>query len=143
MKAQKTFRIIILEDSEFFNAILTQQIEYFTSTLAMEKNCRFEIQSYTSAGKCLQNLKNNTDIAFVDYYLGNGITGSDMVKKIRERCLSCKVVILSQIKDIKTSSISITDKAIDFIFKDANALPKSCFILKDMVNSCLSPHAMN
>lgn len=143
IKEQKTFKILIVEDNEFFNKMLTKQIEHYTSILGMEKNCRFEIQSYTSAGDCLRNLRNDTDIAFVDYYLGDGLTGADIAKEIKEKCWDCKVIIMSQVKNMKTSSISLTEGAIDFIFKDKNALPKSCFILEDIVDANLSRYEMN
>ena len=143
ISGQKVFRIVILEDSEFFNELLTRQIEHYADILAMEKNCRFEIQSYTSENDFIRNLKNDTDIAFVDYYLGNGITGSDMIKKIRERCWDCKVVIVSQVRNIKTISIPLKDETIDFVFKDNNALPKCCFILEDIVNLGFSHHELN
>ena len=140
---QKVFRVLILEDSEIFNEMLTRQIEHYATILAMEKNCRFEIQSYTSPDDFIRNLKNDTDIAFVDYYLENGITGSDMIQKIRERCWDCKVVIVSQIRNIKTISIPLSDETIDFVFKDTNVLSKCCFILEDIVNSSFPPHELN
>lgn len=139
----KVFRIAILEDNEFFNDMLTRQIEDFTAILAMEKNCRFEISSYTSPNDFIRNLKNDTDIVFVDYYLGNGVTGSDMIKKIRERCWDCKVVVVSQVRNIKTISIPLKDETIDFVFKDTNALPNCCFILEDIVNMGFSHHELN
>ncbi len=143
LKEQKTFRILVLEDSDFFNKMLTRQLEHYTTILGMEKNCKFEIVSYTSATDCLRNLKNDTDIAFVDYYLGDGINGADVVQEIKERCWDCKIIVMSQVKNLKTTSISLAEGAIDFIFKDSNALPKSCFILEDIVNSSLSHHELN
>lgn len=140
---KKMFKIIVLEDSEFFNNLLTKQLEQYTSMLAIERNCSFNIQSYTSAADCLRNLKNDTDIAFVDFYLGNGTTGFDVLKKIRQRCWDCKVIIISQSRNLKTKAISVTEGVMDFIFKDINALPKSCFIVEDIVDSRISPHQNN
>lgn len=140
---KKLFRIVVLEDSEFFNSLLTKQLEDYTNMLALERNCIFEIQSYTSPNDCIRNLKNNIDIAFVDYYLGNGVTGFDMLKKIREKCKDCKVVIISQVKNIKTKAISITDGVLDFVFKDVNALPKSCFIVEEIVESKIAHYQKN
>lgn len=139
---QKIFRIIILEDNEVYNTMLTRQLEHYSAVLGMEKNCRFEIQSYTSASDCLRNLKNDTDIAFIDYYL-DGITAADVIKEIKEKCWDCKVIIMSQAINIKNSSISHIEGAIDFIYKDTNALPKSCFILEDIVNSSLLRPGLN
>lgn len=143
MPDQKVFRIIILEDSEFFNDLLTRQLEHYAAILSMEKNCRFEIHSYTSPSDFIRNLKNDTGVAFVDYYLGNGITGADMIKKIREKCWDCKIVIVSQARNVKITSLAATDASIDFIFKDINVLPKCCFILEDSVDSSFSRYELN
>ncbi|HET7818639.1 MAG TPA: response regulator [Bacteroidia bacterium] len=143
MSEQKTFRIVIMEDDEFFNDVLTHKLEQYTAILGIEKNCNFEIHSYTSAKDCLRNLKNNIDVAFVDYYLGNGITGYDIVKKIKEKCWDCKIVILSQVRNIKTTSLSLNEGAIDFILKDTNVLPKTCLILDDIVSSIQNPPSLN
>lgn len=140
---QKVFKIAILEDSELFNDILTRQIEYFTRTLAMERNFTFEIRTYTSPSDFVRNLKNDTDIAFVDYYLGDGVTATEIIHKIRERCWDCKVVIVSQVRNIKTISIPLMDETIDFIYKDGRALSRCCFILEDLVNSGLTQHELN
>ena len=140
---KKVFRIIVLEDSEFFNNMLTKQIDYFTSILAMEKNCRFEIQSCVSTTDFLRNLKHETDIAFVDYYLENGITGADMIEKIKEQCWDCKVVVISQEKNIRNTVMSSIDEGVDFVFKDLQSLPKCCFILEDIFNGRFSSHQLN
>ena len=130
---QKVFRLMILEDNELFNDILTRQLEHYTAMLAMERNCSFEIHSYTSSNDFIRNLRNDTDIAFIDYFLENGITGSDIIKKINERCWECKIIIVSQIRNIRTKLLS--DEAVDFVFKDINALPQCCIILEDAVDS--------
>jgi DNA-binding NtrC family response regulator len=135
---KKIFRILVLEDNEIFNDLLSKQLEQYTSSLAMHKSCLFDIQSFTSSSDCLRNLKNDTDIAFVDYYLENGVTGSDILKKIKEKCWDCKVIIISRVKSSKTSITAISEGAMDFIFKDINALPKSCFIVEDIVDSRLA-----
>lgn len=135
---KKIFRIVVVEDSEFFNKMLTRQLENFTDVLAMDLGCHFEIQSYTSPGDCLRNLKDDVDIAFVDYYLGNGITGADILTKIKQRCRNCKVVIISQIKNIRTTALTLAQGAVEFIFKDNSALPRACFFVEDLVNSRLS-----
>jgi DNA-binding NtrC family response regulator len=139
MEDQKQlFRIVVVEDSEFFNNLLTRQLQNYVDTLALDNNCRFEIQSYTSAADALRNLNEDTDIAFVDYYLGNGFTADDVLDKFKQKCRNCKVVVISQVRNMKTSIMSISKGAIDFIFKDINALPRACFIVEDLVDQKLA-----
>lgn len=135
---KKVFRILVIEDSEFFNKLLTRQLQHFADTLALQKGCQFEIRSFTSASDGLRNLDKKTDLAFVDYYLGNGMTADKVLEKIKEQCRECQVVIISQVRNLKTSILTLTKGALDFIFKDLHALPTACFILEDMVNKKLA-----
>lgn len=134
MEQKKEFKIAVLEDSEFYNSILTKQLEHYTSTITIEKGYKFYIQSYISSDDCLRNIKPDIDIVFLDYYLGNGVTASEVLKKIKQKCKDCKIIIISQEKTIKTAMRTISDGAIEFIYKDVYALPKSCFIVEDIIN---------
>jgi DNA-binding NtrC family response regulator len=135
---QKIFRIVVVEDSEFFNMVLTKQLENYVEGLALERNCKFEIQSFTSASDCMRNMDEETDIAFVDFYLGNGITAVDILEKFKQKCKDCKVIVISQVRNMKTSIMTLAKGALDFIFKDLNALAKACFLVEELVNQKLS-----
>lgn len=140
MSNKKKYRILVLDDSEFYNMLLTRQLENFTETLKLDHDLEFEIQSYTNVEECLAKMKPDTHIAFVDYYLGKGITGSDVIKKLKQKCRNCKVIIISQNYSIKTALKTITEGAIEFILKDREALSKCCFVLNDFVHGRLAAH---
>lgn len=131
---KKIFRIVVVEDSEFFNSILTRQLQNYVDALALEMNCKFEIQSFTSAHDCLRNMNEETDLAFVDFFLGNGVTAVDMLEKFKQKCKDCKVIVISQVRNMRTSILTITKGALDFIFKDVNALPRACFLVEELAN---------
>lgn len=135
---KKVFRIVVIEDSEFFNSVLTRQLQNYADALALERNCKFEIRSFTSPADCIRNMNEETDVAFVDFYLGNGITAVEMLEKIKRKCKNCKVIVISQVRSMKTSIMTITKGALDFIFKDVNALARACFIVEELVNERLS-----
>ncbi|HEY6160861.1 MAG TPA: response regulator [Bacteroidia bacterium] len=136
-EVKKIFRIVVVEDSEFFNNLLTRQLRHYTEALALEKNCRFEVQSFTNASDCLRNINSETDIAFVDFYLGSGLTADDVLEKFKKRCKDCKVVIMSQVRNLKTSIMTMAKGALDFIFKDIHALPRACFLVEEIVDKKL------
>lgn len=142
MKREKIFKVVILEDSEFFNNALTQKLRQYASILSMEKNCRFEITSYTSVTDFLKNLTSDTDIVFIDYYLDNNIKGAEVARDVRERCWDCRIVLMSQTRNTETISVALGE-SMDFLFKDTNVLPRSCFILEDLVDRTLSPYSLN
>ena len=134
MKSQIQFKIVILEDSDFYNKILMRQLQSYTSEIALDKGYNFDIQSYTSVTDCLRNLKPDTDIAIVDFYLGENKNALDVLKIIKKTCPDCQVIIISQAKNIKTYYQTISEGACHFIYKDNEALAKCCFIVEDLIN---------
>lgn len=134
----KPFRIVVLEDSKFYNRLFTRQLERYTDTLTMELGVKFDIRSYLHPEDFLLNLRPRTDLAFLDYFLGNGVHAETLIKRIKERCPKCKVVVISHSRNIVISAISIAQGAYEFIRKDKQALPRSCFLVEDMVNARLS-----
>ncbi len=138
-KLKKQFKIIVLEDNEFYNTILTRQLKNYTNEMELGNNYSFDIESYTNASDCLRNLKPDTDIAIVDYYLGESKNALDILKAIKATCNNCKVIIISQFKNIKTYYQTLNEGAYHFIFKDRNALSKSCFAVEDIINQSLNP----
>jgi DNA-binding NtrC family response regulator len=138
MKTKNHFRIVVLEDSEFYNNILSRKLQNYISAIAYDKEYSFDIDSYTNLNDCLYNLNTDTDIAFVDYYLGDSKNALYVLKKIKQKCSNCKVVIISQSKDSVLSFQIIKEGAVDFISKDNDALMRSCYIAEDIINEKLN-----
>ncbi len=131
---QNQFKIIILEDNDFYNNLLTRQLQNYTDAIAEDKGYEIEIQSYTNASDCIRNLKPDTDVAIVDYYLGDSKNALDMLKVIKEKSPDCKVVVISQVRNIKTSFETLNEGAFTFIYKDRDALMNSCHLVEDVIN---------
>ena len=134
---RKKYRILILDDSEFYNMLLTRELENHTMGIQLENEMDFIIESYTSAEKCMAKIKDDTSIAFIDYYLGNGITASDVMRKLKQKARNCRIVILSQTYSIRTALKTITEGAAEFVLKDKMALEKCCFMVSDFVKGRL------
>jgi DNA-binding NtrC family response regulator len=134
MNSQIQFKIVILEDSDFYNKILTRQLQHYTGEIAFDKGYNFDIQSYTSVNDCLRNLKTDTDIAIVDFYLGESKNALDILKIIKQTCTDCKVIIISQAQNVETYYKTLNEGAYHFIYKDSEALAKCCFIVEDIIN---------
>lgn len=132
------FKIVILEDNEFYNNLLTRQLQNYTNAIAEDKGYTIEIQSYTNAFDCLRNMKEDTDVALVDYYLGESKNGLDVLKLIKQKCPACRVVIMSQVKNMKTSFETLNEGAFTFIYKDRDALMEACHLVEDVLNERLS-----
>ncbi|HTA61751.1 MAG TPA: response regulator [Bacteroidia bacterium] len=138
MKTQNHFKIVVLEDSEFYNNILSQKLQNYIKPISIDKEYSFDIQSYTNLNDCLYNLHVDTDIAFVDFYLGDSKNALFVLKKIKQKCLNCKVVVISQSKSAITEIQTISEGAVEFINKDNDALIRSCYIAEDIINERLN-----
>ena len=135
MKSKNTFRILVLEDSELFNQLLTNQLKWYVGEISYREGVNLEINSYKTAEECLANLTNEVDLAFVDYYLDEGKTAMDVIGKIRETNLDCRIFIVSQTKEVK-SHVDLL-RPIEFLYKDHYSLPRICFITEEIMNEKL------
>jgi DNA-binding NtrC family response regulator len=84
----------------------------------------------------VQNINPDTDVAFLDYYLDN-TTALDLLQKIKEKCKRCKIIIISQIDNLKTTYQTMLEGAYEFILKDQRALGKATEIVEDLANQRL------
>jgi response regulator of citrate/malate metabolism len=133
MKDRKKIKIVVMEDNEMYNALLTKKIQLYTDSLAVDTNYEFELSSYLSLGDCIRNLKEDLDIIFLDYFLVKNITALDILKKLKEICKHSKVFIISRTQDKNIISKAFERGVDDFIFKDKYALAYSCYLIKKVV----------
>jgi DNA-binding NtrC family response regulator len=134
MTLQNQFKIIVLEDNDFYNKMLTRQLQHYTGEMELDKGYKFDIQSYTSVSDCVRNLKPDVDIAIVDFYLGESKNALDVLKIIKQNCTNCKVIIISRSKEVENYYHPFTEGAYHFIYKDSEALINCCHIVEDIVN---------
>jgi hypothetical protein len=126
-------KIAVLDDSEFYNRLVTDQLRSYADGIALDSEQEFIIESYSDPRDFFRNLTDDIDLVYSDYYLGNGITGEDIIKMTKEKCTDCTVVIISQNRNTNTAVDAINQGAEKFIFKDRNTLPKTCFFLDDFL----------
>jgi DNA-binding NtrC family response regulator len=128
-------KIAVVDDSDFFNNILTRQLTDYTKKLSMDNNLHYEIHSFVHADDFLRNLSANFDVIILDFFLGKGITAQHLMKNIFEQCHNSKVAIVSQTKNVHTSLVSLRKGAIAFIKKDREVLENVSFFVEDLANN--------
>lgn len=133
----KIFKIMILEDNGFYNNMLMKYLSNYTEGIAFDHHIEIEITSFTNYEDFLRNLKPDLDVSFVDFYLGNGKTGIDIIKEIKKVSNECKIIIISQSLGVSASLLTLNEGATDFIYKDKNAFSKSCYLVEDIINDKL------
>ena len=135
MNIKNRFKIVILDINKFFNSALTLQIQHYAKRLAQKNHYKFDIRSYTTSNRCISNLKEDTDLAFIGYYEQHkNIPVTNVLQEISENCKNCKIVLLSQIENLETNVLNLREDIIHFIFKDKYALMRSCLVLDGIVS---------
>lgn len=112
------FKIVVLEDDDFYNKLLSRYLKTALSELGIVKGFGLEVKSYTSLVDCTLNFDNDTILMFTDYYLKDRQSASNIIDFVNSRPSACKIVVISQIQNLQTEFSSLLKGAIDFIKKD-------------------------
>jgi DNA-binding NtrC family response regulator len=131
---QKQYQIAILDDSVFDKHLFTRYIKFFAQKVSQERNIRFTIRSYSSPYEFIHSISPNTDIAFIDYYLGKETSGLDILRSVKQRCPECNVVIMSRRRNFSTSVIPIREGAYRFLLKDKNIYQEGSKCIEELCN---------
>lgn len=103
----QSFKIFVVEDDEWYNRLLLHNL-----TL----NPDYEVESFTNATDCLNNLHKAPDLITVDYRLPD-MKGLELLKKIRENNPDINVVLISEQDDIEVVVELLKHGAYDYIVK--------------------------
>jgi hypothetical protein len=125
-------KIAVLDDSQFYNALLSEELSRYADSLGAEYGLATEVQSFLSPEALVQELGENTELAFIDYYLGDGQTAGEVIEAIRRSSPECEIAIMSKSRNLNTIR-PLWHGAQHFIYKDGGALIQSCLLLKDLV----------
>lgn len=128
------FKIVIVEDDEFYNKLLTGYIKNYIGQIALIRGFSFELKSYLTFGDCERNLESDTDIVVTDYYLNDGYNAMDLIDSVKRKAYMCKVVVLSQVQSINTAICTLLEGACEFIYKDKKAPERSSYLIEDIIS---------
>ena len=78
-----------------------------------------EVESFKSGKECLDALYKNPDLIFLDYSLP-GMSGIEILRKIKATHKEIPVVIVSGQEDVSTAVNLLKEGAYDYIVKDEN-----------------------
>ncbi|MDP1728374.1 MAG: hypothetical protein Q8M15_16440 [Bacteroidota bacterium] len=134
MKNKNQIKVAILEDSEYFNKLMQKRILNYSEMLTydLHKEFKIKINSYLTAQDCVHKIEADTHLVFADFFLEDKITAWDLLKDIQEKCPKCKIVIMSQNKNIGHLLNLVDDHTVTFIYKDDDAFVKGYRVLYDI-----------
>jgi two-component system response regulator AtoC len=103
----KSFKIFVVEDSEWYNKLLVY-------TLSL--NPDYEIKSFFNGKDFLNSLHESPDIVTLDYRLPD-MTGLELLQKIRQQDNDAQVILISEQSDINMVVTLLKMGAVDYITK--------------------------
>ncbi len=134
------YKIVVAEDNEFYNKLITRNIKKYIGQLALIRGFTFEVKSFTTFGDYARNLESDTDIVITDYYLNDGYNAMDVIDSVKRKAYLCKIIVLSQMQTINTAVCTLLEGACEFIYKDKKAIEKSCYIVEEIISHYLKRH---
>jgi polysaccharide export outer membrane protein len=113
-------KIFLVDDNLFTTEIYAQHL--------IRKGFQ-DIERYEDGYACLAQIESRPDIVFLDHQMP-GLTGLEVLKKIRRFDPSIFVVFLSGQEDLGTAVESLKYGAFDYIIKDQAALERMDDVLE-------------
>ena len=96
----KKLDILIMDDDVFFNDLLAKKLLNFIQKPEISERYSVSVEQYYRPEECLSRAKktgakSHASIAFVDYYLGDGLNGKHIIKLLMERNGQLKPILMS------------------------------------------------
>ena len=104
------FSIFIVEDDPIFGKILEHHLSL---------NPDYDVQLFSNGQDLLKNLYRNPSVITLDYSLPD-LTGSDILKRIKQYNPDIQVVIVSGQEDVATAVKLLKEGAYDYLTKEEN-----------------------
>jgi CheY-like chemotaxis protein len=104
-----TINVLVVEDNEYYNNLISNVLLQSTHFFRQKVKYQLVLHSFINSNDCMQKIessefKDEDVIAFVDYNMGNGITGAQIIRQLKKRNSNTLTVLLSQSKTIKEKS---------------------------------------
>lgn len=139
MEKQRQLKIALVEDSDFFNTVMTKSITNHADEITFNNHdILIEVKSYTHATDFIKELDEDLDLVFLDYYLDNGYNGQQVIKLIKQKCRNCKIIVMSQNRNKETVLETAKNGATEFIDKDNYTFTRACIFMEDVLKSKLA-----
>jgi CheY-like chemotaxis protein len=130
---KKTINVLVVEDNEYYNNLIFNALQQSAHFFQQEVNYHLVLHSFIDSHECMQTIESrefmdDDVIAFVDYNMGNGITGSQIIRLLKKENSNARAVLLSQSTYIEEKN---TNNNYDFfVIKDTFA-PALCRLYLD------------
>lgn len=115
--------IFVVEDNEFYNSLIVTHLEKQNFT---------NVKSFYDGEECVKNINLNPDIIIQDYNLP-GITGIDVLKRVKKVNPTTEFIFLSAQESIEVAANTIKYGAYDYVIKDGVVFDKVIDKIKKII----------
>ena len=123
MMKNKDIKIFLVDDDPFCLSLYEGHL----------RNLGYEdITKFDNGFSCLEAINQKPDIIFIDQTM-EGLTGIDVLKRVKYRDPDIYTVFVSGIEDIKMAINSIKNGAFDFIIKNNDVLKKMEKVMQEII----------
>ena len=130
---KQKINVLVIEDNEYYNSLILNALRQSIHFVQSKMKYQMVLHSFIDSSHFMKQIEShefieNNVIAFVDQYMGNGISGSQIIKQLKNENSNTFAVLLSQSPDIEERS---TQNNYDFcVIKDTFA-PTLCRLYLD------------
>lgn len=138
---KETINVLVIDDSEYYNNLLSNVIQQRVSSLLFKGKYQLVLRSVTDANDYVRKIESGeldcrNTIVFVDYYLGQGINASHIIKVLKEHKCDPMVILISQSREVKEKK---NEFHFDYFVEKDNLAPALCSLyLKQFIENRFS-----
>jgi CheY-like chemotaxis protein len=130
---KQKINVLVVEDNEYYNNLIYNALQQSTHFVQRKMKYQLVIHSFIDSSDCMRKIESrefneNDVVAFVDHNMGDGISGSQIIRLLKKENSNTLAVLLSHSDSVEERS---TRNNYDFyVIKDTFA-PALCRLYLD------------
>ena len=106
----QTVNVLVVEDNEYYNNLIFNALQQSTYFVKRKMKYKLVLHSFVDSFDCMKKIESrefidNDVVAFVDYNMDNGISGSQIIRLLKKENSNTLAVLLSQSRAVEERSI--------------------------------------
>lgn len=106
---KQTVNVLVVEDNEYYNNLIFNALQQSTHFVQNKMKYRLVIHSFVESSDCLRKIESrefndNDVVAFVDNSMDNGISGGEILSRLKKENCNTLGVLLSQTRSVEERS---------------------------------------
>jgi hypothetical protein len=131
---RKTVNVLLVEDNEYYNNIIYNALQQSTHFVQRKMQYKLVLHSFIDFTVCMQKIESREFIdddlvAFVDYNMGNGNNGTNIISILKKENSHALAVLLSQSRNVKEEKNNLHNY--DFLVIKDTFAPALCRLYLD------------